>query len=721
MPASDASATEISPHATNSKVNAVHVPAKESVMKPSRACKNCGGYSNEEQDGGVVCTSCGMILDGSVLVNTHDQGLTHVNALGRDRNANRRQLAQIAFGGVGQGPEAARVARFHRTLEVESLLRTIAFSVGLVENDVKRALYLWGHLPVPMPSGKERRVTRRALACLYLCSKESKKGVTLAEIAMRLSIHPYKLGADYKMIKAELADKGVIDYSHPCFNTEDDVWILSDRIMTIGSEDSIQRGDPDQLTPDLKEAFGINAEDRASRLRRIWTSSHKCLKIAIDAGLATGRRAQAVVAACLIVAVEIQLQLTESPQCLVDFVCRLFNTPEHTVTARYRELRNCMLSWARRLPFIPKSKKITGSRLVYYLEDVLQHFGHLDELNKSLWEILDNPKSDDSDSEDGADQYEHDVERHENDEMAEQVPITSSSLPDGDPGSKESSFEKVGESGDLSVKSVSPHDKSREVTANDGPLRPIYPPSFVANQKRRHNQANLIMIAKQQLPSDKTRHHDKRRVHWIKCLLKQGSRTEQEIISASDADLARWYTHYEMEASGVTRPKPSQQELDSCELSERDLPEEELVLYLRNEEERKTLWRVIAPDFLESERRAKEYKEKRAAAQERKSRRKRQTLRQSTTDQHERKKVRSSKLCWDALSDSEDTGMKNDAVQSTTPDPSPEDIVGDVVDGGYVDPIYHQSSYVVNHDYGYGYGYEYDHEEEEGNDYGQDY
>ena len=65
--------------------------------------------------------------------------------------------------------------------------------------------------------------------------------------------------------------------------------------------------------------------------------------------------------------------------------------------------------------------------------------------------------------------------------------------------------------------------------------------------------------------------------------------------------------------------------------------------------------------------------------------------------------------------------MKNDAVQSTTPDPSPEDIVGDVVDGGYVDPIYHQSSYVVNHDYGYGYGYEYDHEEEEGNDYGQDY
>ncbi|GJJ68996.1 hypothetical protein EMPS_01342 [Entomortierella parvispora] len=708
MPSSKGSTTEISLHATNLKDNAIHIPANESIMKPRTACESCGGNNVEVHHGELVCTGCGTILERSVLVNT-DLGLTQVNVVGRDRNANRRQLAQVAYGGAGKKLEVARAARFQRTMMVESLLGTVAFSIGLGENDVKRALYLWGHLPVPTSGGKERRVTRRALACLYLCSKESKKGVTLVEIAARLSIDLFKLGAEYKRIKAELANKRIIDYSHPCFFTEDDIWILLDRIMIIGSAASIQRGDSDRLTPQLKEALGINAEDRADRLRKIWSSSQKCLKIAMDAGLATGRRSQAVVAACLMMTIQIQLQLTECPKCLVEFVCQLFSIPEHTAAARYKELQSCMLSWARRLPFIPHSKKITGSRLVYYLEDVLRHFGHLDELNKNLWGLLDNPICDDSDQEDG-DQDESDDGQHRADDQA---PVSSSSLSSEGLNSNGSCVTQSSESSIVPIDNDSSHNNSSRCTSIDeSSFEPVYPPSFVANQKRRHNQASLIGIAKEQMPNDKVRYYDQKRLDWIKCLLKQGARSEQDIISASDTSLARWCAEYELEASGITRSKPSPQELDSCDLSERDLPEEELGLYLRSEQERKTLWRVVAPDYLESEKRAEENKEKKTAAQERRIQRKRLTQSQSAEGQHSVKRARSSKLCWDAISDTEDAGIKDGAHQPSTTGTSLDNTVGHLDAGSCKDPFEQRLDYIVERDYGCGYGNEDDYEEE---------
>ncbi|KAF9150912.1 hypothetical protein BG015_007263 [Linnemannia schmuckeri] len=591
-------------------------------------CTGCGGYRlvNDHETASLVCIDCGTVANENMLDDNpkwyQGYGLTRVSAIGRElpsKNKKARDKRIRTLHGEGgskplqstpTGTTNVTVCtrRYMQQVEEARIVITSAGRAnGLSDVDVRRAIFFFLLVKQKMKvigHGKP-------LACLYIAAREAGKKLRLIELAMQSGLSPFDLGADYKRVRAFLVQRETIDTGTGLYVVEEDPWTELERILSIGSSESIERDDFVHLPKDVKEALGINMEsvERSRRLRGLLSMSQKFMIIAADASLDTSRRIQPLVAACLIAALEVRLQLTESPKEVLQWVGFMYNSIPSTVMSRYRELRKCILQWARRLPYVGKTARITEKKLVYFTEDVIKHFGHLQDKNRQLWALLDKT------ADEGEHEGERDVDfvREYGEDDGESVEVVD------DDGDKEQDVQETGDDDfnqeqDERSESVG-HFFVREYI-DDAPLtskdilasmadRSHDPPAYVAKVKRRYRLSELIQAAKQSVADPTTQglhlsRKDSQRFEWIKQLLVLGTTTEDEILDASDNCLADWVA-----TNQARQAKPkivrSREELDSTELTERDLDDKELSNYLRSKPDQESLRRVMSKAYQEAE------------------------------------------------------------------------------------------------------------------------
>jgi hypothetical protein len=223
---------------------------------------------------------------------------------------------------------------------------------------------------------------------------------------------------------------------------------------------------------------------------------------------------------------------------------------------------------------------------------------------------------------------------------------------------------------------------------------------------------------------------DSKRLAWIRRLIALGTRTEQDIIEASDNCLADWVQSDEGRQARTKNRQP-QPDLDSTELTEMDLNDEEVECYIRSKPDQEAVQRVMHKAHLEFEQVAKLAAARRYAKESlKKAQLQRKRIRQGLPPDKDwlsggGMRKRSRKLRLEALGDSDnefDTATRNlprpgQLVVHQAPDPSTDKEAkgqGEEVydDGDAEDEVgYDDVGYGVGYDDD---GYEYDF------DYGSD-
>ncbi|KAF8923277.1 hypothetical protein BGZ58_003137 [Dissophora ornata] len=431
---------------------------------------------------------------------------------------------------------------------------------------------------------------------------------------------------------------------------------MLDRILAIGSTNSIQRGDMDKLPDEIRDAFGFNLDDeeRTSCLRSLLSSAQKCMTIAMDSGLVTGRQQQALVAACLVIAVEVRLALTKPCDELLEFAVITFSSAHKTVSNRYKELKRCMLVWARRLPFVKDASKIKAAKLVYYMDDVFKYFGHLNQQNQQLWTMLDKSESVASgNDEDGNDRLGPGEFMTEKDLELEQELENDGAV---------WTLYSDDDSEELSNHVKGPEVAQLEQASSVPSVGRLHPPAYEANLRQEKRRLEYLEIAKtadsNSHPSySRTEQHDFRslsRINWTRSLLLLGTRTEQELIEATDNTLEYWARSDHAKMSNSHLPR-SREELDSAHLTAEDLDEQEFEQYLRTPSETEAVLRVQGHIYAWAKESTKQTSRSPKPKRSRESECGPGSQSFSGLQQLEgSKRVRSSKLNLEALSDNEE-------------------------------------------------------------------
>lgn len=408
--------------------------------------------------------------------------------------------------------------------------------------------------------------------------------------------------------------------------------------------------------------------------------SQKFMIIAADASLDNSRRIQPLVAACLIVALEVRLQLTETPKGMLQLVGFMYNSIPSTIMSRYRELRKCILEWAHHLPFVDKTAHITEKKLVYFMEDVIKYFGHLQDKNRQLWALIDKAAEEGEHEDEGDADHVEELGEDNGECVEEGYDGIDKGWHDQRTGddyfSHEQDERNEGDGGSMVRDGIDDAPlASKDILASMAARRHD-PPAYIAKVKRRDRLGELIQTAKQSIadPTSQDLHlsrKDSQRFEWIKQLLVLRTRTEDEILDASDNCLADWVV-----ISQARQTKPnilrSQEELDSTELTEKDLDDEELSSYLRSEPDQKSLHRVMTQAYHEAEQISKLAEMRRKATEASKKgrdRRKRAREGQALDKSGPSEAVvreRSWKLRLEALSDSDN---ELDAARKALPRP----------------------------------------------------
>ncbi|KAF9288125.1 hypothetical protein BGZ88_008299 [Linnemannia elongata] len=598
------------------------------AWRSKRQCTGCGGHrlTDDHETATLVCVDCGLVANENMLDDNpkshHGYGLTRVSATGReliskDKRAHDKRIR------TGQGKSEAIALRntpsgttnvtvysrryMQRLDEARVAITSVGRANGLSDVVVRRAIFFF-----VLVKRKMRVVgDGKALACLYIAAREAGKKLRLIELATQSGLSPYTLGADYKRVRTFLVRRKTIDTGTGLYVAEEDPWTELERILSIGSSESIERDDYANLPQDVKDALGINMEpvERSRRLRGLLSMSQKFMIIAADASLDNSRKIQPLVAACIIVALEVRLQLTETPKEMLHLVGFMYNSNPITIMSRYRELRKCILQWAHQLPFVGKTAHITEKKLVYFTEDVVKYFGHLQDKNRQLWALIDKA------TEEG--EYEGEGDADHVEESGEDNGDCVEDAGDGvdeewddqrtgdDDFNQEQDERSEGDDWSLVRDGIDDAPLTRKDILAGMAARRHDPPAFIARVKRRSRLGELIQSAKQSIadsttPSLRLSRKDSRRFEWIKQLLVLGTRTEDEILDASDNCLADWVV-----ISQTRQAKPqimrSQEELDSTELTEKDLDDEELSSYLRPEPDQESLHRVMTQAYHEAE------------------------------------------------------------------------------------------------------------------------
>ncbi|KAG0296033.1 hypothetical protein BGZ96_010324 [Linnemannia gamsii] len=616
-------------------------------------------------------------------------GFTRVTLIGREVRRNNHTYrdrryhsakGESSLNSLSNGPtttwEGSR-RYIERVEEARVLITSAGRANGISDVVVKRAIFLF--LLFKRTIRGRPIKDAKALACLYIAAKEAGKHLRIVDLATQSGLSPYTLGADYKKVRAFLVQRETIDTTTGLYVADVDPWTELEHILTIGNSESIERGDYASLSQGLKDVLGINMEpaERSRRLRGLLSMSQKFMIIAADASLDDSRKIQSLVAACFIVALEVRLQLTESSKEMLQWVGYMFTSVPATVKSRYRELRKCILEWARRLPYVEESACITDKKVVYYMEDVIKFFGHLQDKNRQLWAQLDKAVEED--------ECEDDVghaEESGDDDTGSAQDEDAGDEKRGDHGAGDDNLnheQKEGSDGDdLSFERDYVNDcplSSKDILASL-PTRRHDPPAFIAQVRRRQRLGELIQVAKESIadpmtPSPHLKRVDSRLFEWVKRLLVLGTITEDEILVASDNCLADWV------ASGEARKtKPmiirSQEELNSTELTEKDLDDDELGSYLRSKPDQEAVQRVMSNIYLAAEKRTRRLKVRREADEtSRLVRMKRKRTREGRTTGQSGPtegvvRERSQKLRLEALSDSD---SEFDAARKAMPRP----------------------------------------------------
>ncbi|KAG0225690.1 hypothetical protein BGX31_007556 [Mortierella sp. GBA43] len=667
------------------------------TRRTGSTCPGCNGTNvfSESSIGGVVCHDCGQVLEDRVLDDTPGRdsgGLTRVDKRGRTwGEPSHPSSGHLGSYTIASPSEQRRLYRSKRFQQLRKHLSATGRLSGL-SNDVNRAYFLWRTVMADMNLKFWDQAFRGAVACLFLASKERKRGVTLFGIAAKAGVSPFKVGAVYKQIKSLLLERQILDDDDGSL-VDDDPRNMLEKIFCIGSSASIQRGEMDNLPQPIREVFGVDADDRErmTNLRSLWSSAQKCMAIAMDADLTTGRHPHALVAACLVVAVEVKLLITGYPKELVDFAAITFDSTPTTVRLRYRELKNRMLVWANRLPFITTGQTIKEKKLVYHLEDVLKYFGSLESRNKQLWAALDKNDGMESDHDDSDDENIDMVGQLEPEggftvddlrlekELRDSYPFDDTdefgdvAYSDGD-GPEPEQAQGTIMNQDQDPPNLLLGSKSRDIPVRDDQM---YPPSFVAGLKLSEGRLKLLQVAKGEAeypskpPCKRSSKElmDLRRIDVIKRLLDLGYRNEQELLDACNGTLEYWLCADIARRSGLGEPR-SKEEMDAVELGPKDLSQQELEGYLRTPVETQAVLRIMAPTFIEVEdqrrKRSNSHQPNRVQDPRQQQCTTKRASPPSAADQPAKnaKRVRSSKINWEAISDAEDE-TSNETLEET--------------------------------------------------------
>lgn len=595
------------------------------AWRSKRHCTGCGGHrlADDHETAILVCVDCGLVANENMLDDNpksyHGYGLTRVSATGRELTTKDKRARDKRIR-TGQGESDARntpsgttnvtvyTRRYMQRLEeARVVITSVGRANGLSDVVVRRAIFFFVLVKRKMKVVGDGK----ALACLYIAAREAGKKLRLIELATQSGLSPYTLGADYKRVRAFLVKRETIDTGTGLYVVEEDPWTELERILSIGSSESIERDDYANLPQDVKDALGINMEsvERSRRLRGLLSMSQKFMIIAADASLDNSRRIQPLVAACLIVALEVRLQLTETPKEMLQLVGFMYNSIPSTIMSRYRELRKCILQWAHRLPFVDKTAHITEKKLVYFTEDVIKYFGHLQDKNRQLWALIDKA------AEEGEGDTDHVEESgDDNGECVEDADDGVDEQWDGqrtsdDDFSHEQDERSEGDSRSLMRDYIDDAPlASKDILASMAARRHD-PPAYVAKVKRYNQLVELIQAAKQSIadpttPGQHLSRKDSQRFEWIKQLLVLGTKAEDEILDASDNCLADWVVISRARQAKPVIVRP-QEELNSTVLTEKDLDDEELSSYLRSEPDRESLHRVMTQAYQEAEQTSK--------------------------------------------------------------------------------------------------------------------
>ncbi|KAF9571303.1 hypothetical protein EC968_000742 [Mortierella alpina] len=388
---------------------------------------HCPGCSSTnvvvEDEGETICHDCGLVLADDITLTSGDNdvsgyGLTRVNDVGRSLDHNRN-LHKIGHGINMASSEDRRELYSSRSVaDAKIYLEQISTSVGLPIADAHRALYLWTAFKNLMGIKYTKYAKRASIACLYVAALEAKREVTLNQLSARTEINTNTLGSVYKDVKQTLLKHKFI---HSGGNLELDPWMVLDKILTLDSETSIQSGLMDDLSRDLREALGASLppKDKAERLQKLLRVSQRCMALAIEADMLTGRLPIPLACACVVVAVQVEGKLAQCPEELIEFVAKVWMAAPSTVKKRYMELKKYILECVSRLPFDVGGNRKT--RTLYSLTGVLSYSLFFDKSQGDQWSGADSGDSD-GDADEGQD-YIDDEDLEEN--QAENSPAPS--------------------------------------------------------------------------------------------------------------------------------------------------------------------------------------------------------------------------------------------------------------------------------------------------------
>ncbi|KAF9285985.1 hypothetical protein BGZ68_003334 [Mortierella alpina] len=352
---------------------------------------HCPGCSSTnvvvEDEGETICHDCGLVLaDDTVLTaSTSDisgYGLTRVNDVGRslDHNKTLRNVGHAI--NIATAEDRRELYSSRSIADVKICLEQTCAALGLPIADAHRGLYLWTAFKNLMGIKVTKYARRASIACLYIAAKEAKREVTLNQLSMRSETNTNTLGSVYKDVKQTLLKHKFI---HAGGNIELDPWTILDKILTLDSEASIQSGLMDDLPLDLREALGatLPPREKAERLQKLLRASQRCMTLAIEADMMTGRLPIPLAGACVAVAVQVEGKIQLCPEELFEFIAKVWLAAPSTIKKRYMELKKYMLECVNRLPFDVGGNRKT--RPLFSLTGVLSYPHFFDKSQEDLW------------------------------------------------------------------------------------------------------------------------------------------------------------------------------------------------------------------------------------------------------------------------------------------------------------------------------------------------
>ncbi|KAF9986957.1 hypothetical protein BGZ75_001237 [Mortierella antarctica] len=375
-------------------------------------CPGCSSTNIAfEDEGETICHDCGLVLadDTGLTSSSNDvsgYGLTRVNDVGRSLDHNKNlQLVGHSIN-ISSAEDRRELYHSRGTADVKLWLEQMCAAFGLPTADAHRSLYLWTAFK-KLKNLKITKYSRRAaVACLYVAAKESKREVTLNQFSSQTDTNARKFGSVYKDVKEVLLKHKYIGSGG---NLEMDPWMFLDKVLTLDNEASIQSGLMDDLPPDLREALGVTLPPnaKAERLQTLLRVSQRCMTLAIESGMMTGRLPMPLAGACVVMAVQVEGKLALCPEELFEFIGKVWMSSPSTLKKRYMELKKYMVDSVKKLPFDVGGNRKT--RTLFCLTAVLTYQPFFEKAPEDLWSGPETVSCD-SDGNDGQDDVDEDVQ-----------------------------------------------------------------------------------------------------------------------------------------------------------------------------------------------------------------------------------------------------------------------------------------------------------------------